>query len=187
MADNLALFLDRDGVINVDTGYPHIIEDMRFVEGVFELCAVANKLDYKIIIVTNQAGIAKGFYDEAHFLRVMEWMIDVFKQKKIEISDFYYCPHHIDGLGEYKKKCCRRKPAPGMILDASIDHNINLEKSIIVGDKVSDMEAGKQAGVGKKFLLKPVHDEKLGLMKDFDVVAHLSVIAEYLLKEQRTR
>ncbi len=180
--NNKALFLDRDGVINVDTGHPHNINEIQFVEGIFELCAMACDLGYRIIIVTNQAGIAKGYYDEAQFLCVMDWMIEVFKKRNIEILDFYFCPHHIDGLGQYKKNCMRRKPEPGMILDASVDHNINLRNSVIVGDKISDMEAGKSAGVGEKLLFKSANDEIGGLMEDIHVFTKMSDIAEYLKK-----
>ena len=177
-----ALFLDRDGVINVDTGHPHIIKEIQFIEGIFELCSVARKLEYQIIIITNQAGIAKGIYDEAQFFCVMGWMLDVFKKKGIDILDFYCCPHHINGLGKYKKNCRRRKPAPGMILDASTEHNINLKNSIIVGDKTTDLEAGIRAGVGKRFLFKSNNDEneKGNLMNGIRVFTKILDIAEHL-------
>lgn len=182
MCKRRALFLDRDGVINVDTGHPHIIEQIQFVEDIFELCKVARMLEYQIIIITNQAGIAKGIYDEAQFLCVMDWMLALFKKKNIDILDFYFCPHHIDGLGKYKKDCSRRKPQPGMILDAATTHNIDLETSVIVGDKISDIEAGRRAGVGERILFKSNNDEKADLLEGIRIFTKMLDIAEYLKK-----
>lgn len=180
MCEHRALFLDRDGVINIDTGHPHIIEQIEFVEGIFELCTVARTLEYQIIIITNQAGIAKGIYDETQFLCVMDWMLAVFKKKGIDILDFYYCPHHINGLGKYKKNCSRRKPQPGMILDAATAHKIDLDHSIIVGDKMSDIDAGKRAGVGETILFKSNNNEKPDLLEGTQIFTKMLDITEYL-------
>jgi len=179
------LFLDRDGVINIDTGHPHVIEEIQYVDGIFDLCSAACTLDYKIIIVTNQAGIAKGYYDEKSFMAVMNWMLNVFKEHGVEILDVYYCPHHINGLGEYKKSCRRRKPEPGMILDASVEHDIDLNHSIIIGDKMSDMEAGRRAGVKHKFLYQPESDCSVRLIDGIQIFAHLSEITNFLQKKLR--
>jgi len=174
------LFLDRDGVINVDSGHPHIIKDIEFVDNIFELCRVACDLGYQIIIVTNQAGIAKGYYDEKQFFLVMDWMVGEFRKQDIEILDVQFCPHHREGLGKYKKKCDCRKPEPGMILAASAAHNIDLKNSVIVGDKISDMEAGRRAGIETRILFKAVNDMKKYEIKGVQTFTTLSDIAKYL-------
>jgi len=181
MSGEKTVFLDRDGVINVDTGHPHIIAEIQFVDGIFDLCTAARNLGYQIIIVTNQAGIAKGHYTEEQFFRVMDWMIGQFRQRGIKILDYYFCPHHVDGLGVYKKDCNHRKPEPGMILTACARHDIDLENSIIIGDKYSDMEAGRRAGIGTKFLFKSKPDDGSEVKNDIKNVTKLSEITQYLL------
>lgn len=150
-----ALFLDRDGVINQDYGYVHLIQDFVFVDGIFELIKEAVKKGYEIIVVTNQAGIGKGFYSEATFMQLTEWMCGVFTDSGAPISKVYYCPSHPDALGKYKKTDFRRKPSPGMLLEAEIDFNISLSSSVLVGDQLTDVEAGVAAGIGRIFLLQP--------------------------------
>jgi D-glycero-D-manno-heptose 1,7-bisphosphate phosphatase len=151
---NKALFLDRDGVINVEKSYVHKIEDFEFVDGIFELTKYFQDQGYLIIVITNQAGIGRGYYTEEDFRKLNNWMIDQFKQRGIMITDVYYCPFHpTHGVGEYKRDSFNRKPNPGMILDAKIRFNINLSKSLLIGDKDSDIEAGQNAGIGRSYLL----------------------------------
>ncbi len=103
-AKNKALFLDRDGVVNIDHGHVGKIEDFDFMEGIFELCQKAQNAGYLIIIVTNQAGIAKGYYTEEQFVTLNNWMKNEFKKKGIYITKTYYCPYHIDAkIAKYKK------------------------------------------------------------------------------------
>ncbi len=142
-----AVFLDRDGVINVDSGYVSKREDFVFCEGVFDALKSFQKLGYMLIIVTNQSGIGRGYYSEKDFLALSEWMNDELKNKGIKISKVYYCPHAPDA------GCECRKPKPKMILDAVKEFDIDLKNSVMVGDKLSDMEAGKKAGVARLFLL----------------------------------
>ena len=148
-----ALFLDRDGVINIDYGYVYRKEDFHFVEGIFELAVKAKQSDYIIVIVTNQAGIGRGYYTEEQFHELMDWVEEQFWQHGVEIAATYFCPYHPEyGIGKYKKDSDCRKPKPGMILRAAKELNIDLRASILVGDSDTDLEAGKAAGVGKLVL-----------------------------------
>jgi D-glycero-D-manno-heptose 1,7-bisphosphate phosphatase len=150
-----ALFLDRDGVINVDHGYVGHQDDFNFVDGIFDLCRVAVRMRYLLIVVTNQAGIGRGFYTSDDFRRLTDWMCEQFSAQGVKISRVYHCPDHPEyGLGKYRRKSPYRKPNPGMIIQAATDFNLNLPGSVILGDKVSDMQAGRSAGVGRCWLLK---------------------------------
>lgn len=149
-----ALFLDRDGVINVDHGYVSTPERTEFVEGIFELVTAANVLGYLVIVITNQAGIARGYYSEDDFRAYMAWVRGEFARHGARIDDVFYCPHHPDaGLGPYRQQCICRKPAPGMLLDAQRKFGIDLSQSLLVGDMPTDIEAAKAAGVGTAVLL----------------------------------
>ncbi|MBP1991144.1 D-glycero-alpha-D-manno-heptose-1,7-bisphosphate 7-phosphatase [Paenibacillus eucommiae] len=152
MKKNKALFLDRDGVINVEKNYVHKIEAFEFVEGIFELTKYFQDMGYLLIVITNQAGIAKGFYSEKDLSILTIWMIEEFNKRDITISGVYYCPFHPEGLGEYKKQSNCRKPEPGMILQAAQDFKIDLSESLLIGDKESDIEAGFRAGIKNNFL-----------------------------------
>lgn len=150
-----ALFLDRDGVINVDYGYVHKPEDFDFVEGIFSLCAAAQHHKYLIVVVTNQAGIARGYYSEDEFLYLMKWVKQQFIQKGIALSAVYHCPYHpIHGLGPYKRESVDRKPGPGMFLRAALDLDLDLGNSVMIGDQPTDIEAAAKAGVGLKLHLQ---------------------------------
>lgn len=150
-----AIFLDRDGVINDDDDYVHKISDFKFISGVFEACQCFKKQGFKIIIITNQAGIGRGFYSENDFQHLNQWMVQKFQERGVKINGVYYCPHHPEhGKGEYFKQCGCRKPEPGMILQAAQEHQIELSDSILIGDKISDIKAGKLAGISKNFFVK---------------------------------
>lgn len=145
---NKALFLDRDGVINVEKNYVYKIEDFQFIEGIFELTKAFQDKGYLIIVITNQAGIGRGYYTEADLHKLNEWMIEQFKQRNITITEVYYCPYHpTHGIGEYLKDSFDRKPNPGMILKASEKYDIDLTKSVLIGDKDSDIKAGRSAKI----------------------------------------
>lgn len=144
-----ALFLDRDGVINVNHGYVHTPEQTDWVEGIFDLCHIAQNANYSLIVVTNQAGIARGYYSEVTYLAYTRWMHYQFAERGIYLLATYYCPHHPEaGLGRWLLDCNCRKPHPGMILAAASRYNIDLAASVMVGDSVSDMQAARSAGVG---------------------------------------
>lgn len=144
-----ALFLDRDGVINIDHGYVHKRENFEFVDGIFDLCRIAKQLGYLIFVVTNQAGIGRGYYTEQEFLALTEWMCAVFDAHDARIDKVYYCPSHPEhGVGMYKVDSSYRKPAPGMFLQAGEEFGVDFARSVLVGDKETDIEAGVAAGVG---------------------------------------
>jgi D-glycero-D-manno-heptose 1,7-bisphosphate phosphatase len=136
---NKALFLDRDGVINVDCAYPFKPEQIVFTEGIFNLCARAMEKKYLIVGVTNQAGVAKGRFKEEDVVALHAWMGERFQERGIKIAGFYYCPYHKDGtIEKYRLDSDCRKPNPGMFLQAEKDFDINREESLMVGDKNSD-------------------------------------------------
>lgn len=146
---NPALFLDRDGVINVDHGYVHTPEEFEFVEGIFELVAAAKRAGYLVIIVTNQAGIGRGYYSETQFHTLTNWMKKRFDAHGGNIDAVYFCPYHPKhGIGKYLRESDCRKPGPGMLLLAERELKIDMTRSIFIGDKPSDMAAGRAAGVG---------------------------------------
>lgn len=140
---NKALFLDRDGVINIDRGHVYLREQFEFVPGIFDLCRRFLQDGYLILVVTNQAGIAKGIYSEEDFQKLTSWMVQQFNHEGITITKVYYCPHHpeIDG------NCECRKPEPGMLLQAIKEFDLDIKTCILIGDKESDIEAGRRAGI----------------------------------------
>jgi D-glycero-D-manno-heptose 1,7-bisphosphate phosphatase len=155
MKVNKAVFLDRDGVINKDTGYVHLVDDFEYIEGVFEACLALKKMGYLLVVVTNQSGIARGMYSEDDFHSLTEWMDWNFADKGVELDGIYYCPHHNEkGIGEYKQDCDCRKPKPGMLSDAAQFLKIDLSQSVMVGDKADDMRAAIAAGVGTSILVR---------------------------------
>ncbi len=157
---NRALFLDRDGVINHDSGYTSSQETFVFIEGIFELCRFAKQLGYVLFVVTNQSGIGRGYYSEQDFFTLTKWMCERFNAEAASITDVFYCPFHPEhGVGEYKKHSFDRKPNPGMLLQASEKYAIDLRSSIMIGDKDTDMQAAKNAGVGKRYLYQPAGGE----------------------------
>ncbi len=157
-----ALFLDRDGVINEDYGHVFKIKDFVFISGIFELIKKAYDLNMKIFVITNQAGIGRGFYDEEDFQILNKWMCQQFEEVGTPINKVYFCPTHPNhGLGHYKRIDNFRKPAPGMILKARDEFDIDLSSSILVGDKSTDIIAGNRANVGLNILLSDSSDDEL--------------------------
>lgn len=142
-----ALFLDRDGVINKEIHYLHTVEECVFMEGIFDLCRTYKNKGYKIIVVTNQAGIGKGIYSLEDYQKLRLHIHKRFQEEGCAIDAEYYCPYHIDGLGAYQRKSFYRKPNPGMILKAAKDFDIDLSQSFLIGDQVTDIEAAKAAGI----------------------------------------
>ncbi len=140
---NKALFLDRDGVINIDKQYVCKIEDFEFMDGIFSLLRYFQELGYLLVIVTNQSGIGRGYYTQKDFDILTAWMLERFKQEGIDIKKVFHCSH----APEVSCQC--RKPNPKMILDAQKEFDIDLASSCMIGDKKSDIDAGKNAKVGK--------------------------------------
>jgi len=150
-----ALFLERDGVINIDRGYVCAQDQVEFVGGIFDLCRSATELGYLVIVVSNQAGIGRGYYSEQDFLALTEWMCKVFHERGASLTKVYYCPFHPDhGVGSYKRESSFRKPGPGMILQAAAEFDIDVRRSVLVGDKETDILAGVAAGVGCNLLYR---------------------------------
>jgi D-glycero-D-manno-heptose 1,7-bisphosphate phosphatase len=144
-----ALFLDRDGVINIDYGYVYQIERFDFIDGIFDFVKFFQDRNYLIFIITNQSGIARGYYTENDFQIISQYLIDKFSEQNITINKIYHCPCHPD----FSNECLCRKPLPKMILDAQKEFNVDLEKSLLVGDKISDIQAGQNSGIISNFLL----------------------------------
>ncbi len=149
------LFLDRDGIINVDKSYLYKIEDFLFMDGIFHICKHYLDRDYLIFIITNQSGISRGYYSEDDLTKLHNWMIGEFANRGITITDINYCPHHYEkGIGRYKVDCECRKPKSGMIDELAERYSIDLSNSTLIGDKSSDIEAGKNAGITTNILIK---------------------------------
>lgn len=154
--NNKALFLDRDGVVNIDKDYVFRVEDFEFVDGIFDLCRSARERGYLIVVITNQSGIGRGYYTEDDFHALTDWMRARFEEQGAPVAGVYYCPYHPEhGQGRYKVDSFDRKPNPGMILRAMHDLDLDLSASIMVGDKASDMKASGAAGIGRKVLFSP--------------------------------
>jgi D-glycero-D-manno-heptose 1,7-bisphosphate phosphatase len=149
-----ALFLDRDGVMNEEVGYLHRAEEVRFVDGIFSLCKTASGLGYKLIVVTNQAGIARGYYTEADFEVLMEFMRGELRGEGVKLDAVYYCPFHPEhGVGEYKREHEDRKPGIGMLRRGAREFGVDLGESVLVGDRCSDVAAANAAGLRQAFLM----------------------------------
>lgn len=140
---NKAAFFDRDGTINIDINYLHKKEDLIFIEGIPELIKKFNEEGYKVIVVTNQAGIARGYYTEDDMHNLHKYMNEELKKLGAHIDAFYFCPHHPDITGP----CKCRKPKTGMIKAAIKDFNIDVNQSVLFGDKPWDIEAGEKCGI----------------------------------------
>ena len=138
-----ALFLDRDGTINVDYGYVHEPERFVFIDGVFDFCRRAQELGYLIIVITSQSGIERGYFTEDDFSAITKYMIDGFASEGVTITDVFHCPL-LDGPD--------RKPEPGLFLKAQAKYGIDMAASVNVGDRERDLEAGRRAGVGHNVL-----------------------------------
>lgn len=142
-----AVFLDRDGVVNVDRGYIHRIEDFEFLPGVPEAIGLLNVAGYLVIVVTNQSGVARGLYTLDDVRRLHGHMDSELARSGSGVDAYYICPHHPDhGYGGRGVDCLCRKPFPGMLLEAAADFSIDLSRSFMVGDNMRDVEAGLAAG-----------------------------------------
>lgn len=142
------IFLDRDGVINKEIGYLYKVKDFEFINGVFEACKYFQTIGYNIIIITNQSGIARGYYQEKDFHFLTEWMLSQFNNQGVNILDVFFCPH------DPKAACKCRKPKPGMLVEACNKFDIDMEKSWLIGDKEIDIIAANKAGIGNTILVE---------------------------------
>ena len=140
-----ALFLDRDGTINVDYGYVHEPEKFVFIDGVFDFCRKAQAEGYLIVVVTSQSGIERGYFTETDFAVVTKYMTERFAAEGVAIADVFHCPS-LSGPD--------RKPEPGLFLKAKEKYDIDMSASVNVGDRERDLEAGRRAGVGRNLLFE---------------------------------
>jgi D-glycero-D-manno-heptose 1,7-bisphosphate phosphatase len=176
-----ALFLDRDGVVNEEVGYLHRADEVRFVKGIFSLCRTAARLGYRLIVVTNQAGIARGYYSEADFELVMEFMRGEFRAKGVELDAVYYCPFHPEhGVGKYKQDHEDRKPGTGMLRRGAREFGLELSESVLVGDRCSDVRAANAAGLRQAFLISGT--EASGCGGEYLAVKSLEEVEQWLVQ-----
>ncbi len=153
-----AAFIDRDGVVNRERHHVHRIEDFEFLPGVFDGLRELRRQGFALVVVTNQAGIGRGLYDEAAYQRLSTHMRSELAAAGIELDGVYHCPHHpTAGIGAYRMECDCRKPAPGMLLRAEAELGLALAASVLVGDKRSDIEAGRRAGLRACVLVRSGH------------------------------
>ena len=189
-----AIFLDRDGTINVEKDYIYKSEDLVFEEGTIEALKTFKNLGYILIVVSNQSGIARGYFTEEDLNIFNNNMNEILKKNGVEITEFYCCPHHPDGIGEYKKVCECRKPNNKMIEDAIKKYNIAREKSYMIGDKTSDIGAGLKSnlktvlvktGYGLKDMEKIDKNETLVCknLKDFSEILKREKLNDLLFEE----
>lgn len=179
-----AIFLDRDGVINVDKGYVHRIKDFEFYQNVFEALRKLQEAGFKLFVVTNQSGIAVGYYTEDDFLKLTDYMLQQLSKEGIRIEKVYYCPHHENGVIKgYSFKCDCRKPESGMIRQAISEFGVDPSKSFLVGDKENDILAAHKEGV-RAVLVKTGHGLKYKDNTTADFVAEdiLDAVENFILK-----
>lgn len=145
---NKAVFLDRDGTINIDKEYVHRIEDFEFIDGAIEGIRMLNENDFKVIVISNQSGIGRGYYTEKDVELLHNFINLELAKHNAHINAFYYCAHHpTEAIGKFRIKCNCRKPETGLFKKAIVDFNIDIKKSFLVGDKSIDIEAGNRIGL----------------------------------------
>lgn len=143
-----AAFFDRDGVLNVDKSYLYKIEDLEWIDGAKEALAYLTKKGYTIFVVTNQSGIARGYYTVADMEKLHSFMAQEIEAAGGRIEKFYYCPHLPGGkVAEFAVECDCRKPKPGLILRAFEEYDIDKDKAFLIGDKPRDVESAEAAGI----------------------------------------
>ena len=145
------IFLDRDGVVNKEVRYLYKLSDFEFIDGIFDACLYFQKLGYEIVIVTNQSGITRGYYNENDYQKLTEWMLGQFNDNGINILDTFYCPHGPEST------CNCRKPKPGMLIEAKYKYNISMKDSWMIGDSESDIKAANAAGISNTILVRNGH------------------------------
>jgi D-glycero-D-manno-heptose 1,7-bisphosphate phosphatase len=146
------IFLDRDGVINKEKNYLFRIDDFEFHNGIFESCRYFQMLGYKIIIITNQSGISRGYYSENDYQKITQWMLKKFLENGVNILDIFHCPH------SPKENCLCRKPKPGMLIKAKEKYGIDMKSSWFIGDKEDDITAAKSSGIKNTVLVRSGHE-----------------------------
>lgn len=173
------IFLDRDGVINRDIGYVSKWENFYFLSGVIEALQFFTKNKIEIIIITNQSGLARGLFTTNDYELLNCSFKNFCLNNKIKILDIYHCPHHPKGIiKEFSKNCNCRKPKPGLFLRAIKEHKVNINKSFMVGDKISDMEAARSAGIKNLFIIQTNNDLKDSL--NYNIIRDLFEVTKLI-------
>jgi D-glycero-D-manno-heptose 1,7-bisphosphate phosphatase len=167
-----AAFIDRDGVINEERNYVHRIADFVLLPGVVQGLSLLRNAGYRLIVVTNQAGIAHGYYDQGAMERLHDHLRSLLAQNGVVLDAIYLCPHHPQGsVKALAIECECRKPLPGMLLQAAKDFDLDLSASVLIGDKISDVLAGRRAGVGRTVIVESGHNLEPSARLEADVVA----------------
>lgn len=183
----VAVFLDRDGVINVNHGYVHTRETFDFIKGIFDVVRRAIEPNYTVVVITNQSGIGRGYYTERQFHRLTDWMCEQFSEAGAPIERVYFSPYHpTAGIGQFLKDGSFQKPHPGMILQAQKELAIDLSYSVLIGDKISDIQAGNAAGVGTNLLFTSQRQEKLDGL-NYEQINSLREVLPYLRSDSAPR
>jgi D-glycero-D-manno-heptose 1,7-bisphosphate phosphatase len=179
-----AVFIDRDGTLNVEKDYLHRIEDFEFIPGVPDAIRHLREAGFLVIVVTNQSGVARGFFPLAEVDVLHRHIQNELKKSGTCIDAFYVCPHHpTEGIGEFRRECGCRKGEPGMLLRAAAEHDINLAGSYMVGDKVADVEAGERAGCTSLLVMTGYGSEEVQKLSEKQVrcFADLAAASRYIL------
>ena len=194
MKKNTAVFLDRDGTINEEVGYLDSLDKFKVIPGAYEAIRLINESGMKAVVISNQAGVARGFFTEDFVKITHEHLQTELRQKGAFIDNFYYCPHHpTEGIAPYRQVCNCRKPASGMLLQAAHDFNIDLTRSYLVGDRFNDIEAGKKIGVrgilvktgfGQSLLQDDGPDEATPENKPDFIAADILEAVRWILKDR---
>lgn len=164
---NKAVLIDRDGTLNIEKNYLYKVEDFEFTQNAIEAIRKLNDSGFLVIVITNQAGIARGYYTEKDLEKLHIWMNEELSKYNAKIDKFYYCPHHpIHGLGLYKQECNCRKPNNGLYLRAIEEFNIDTSNSYVIGDKITDLIPGKNSGM-KTVLVRTGYGIKERTKDDF--------------------
>ena len=187
-----AVFLDRDGTIVEDVGYLHELDKVKFLPGASKAIKLINESGFKVIIITNQAGVARGYFTEEAVKEINKYIQETLAREEAFIDMIYFCPHHVEGIiEEYRKDCYCRKPNPGMIEKATREFSLDLKNSFVIGDKISDIEAGHRAGCRTILLTGEdhSHNEKEGTTISDHIVPDLYQAVKWLteLSYQKAR
>lgn len=179
-----AVFLDRDGTINREVNYLHRIEDLELLPNVEPALFRLLQLGFQLVVVTNQAGVARGYFTERHVQSLHDHLQNQLKDSGVEIAGFYYCPHHpTEGLGTYRLDCECRKPKPGMLVQAAQDLNIDLTQSYMVGDRLSDLQAGQGAGCRSILVRTGYGNQQEAKAKGYPVCSDLMAAADWIAEQ----
>jgi D-glycero-D-manno-heptose 1,7-bisphosphate phosphatase len=168
------IFLDRDGVINKDNKYVYKPDDFEFTPGIFDICFYFQKLGYKLVVITNQSGIARGYFNENQYQELTNWMLIQFSKKNIDILDILHCPHGP------QSQCNCRKPNPGLFLNAKIKHKIQMQKSWMIGDSERDITAASLAGIKNTILFSSDYKNDEGNSKAKYILASIKDIKDVI-------